>query len=207
MVRTLLLLTLLVSLSSCSKLNCTRLENTFGAEENLIKFSYKIADDLTSTAMPPLAPRNPNKPILTTTFVDNNDLQQTSKFGRIIQEHVTSRLVQLGYTVQEVKLRKDLLIEPTSGETMLSRHLLNLKGVHKAQAVVAGTISITNRTMYISTRLINPSTSNIISSQDYKLCMDDSVLAMYGLQRVSSECQDCIDEPSQPMLNYILHPF
>lgn len=201
--RTCVLIALLLGLSSCSTLNCTRFESMLGAEKNLISFSHSIAEDLVSTALPPLAPRNPNKPIMTTTFVDNNDLQQTSKFGRTLQEHATSRLVQLGYTVQELKFRSNLLIEPESGETMLSRHLQNLKGGHKAQAIMVGTFSHTGRTMYISARLIDPTNSNIISSQDYKLCMDDSVLEMFGLQRGNAECEDCIDAPSQPLLNHI----
>lgn len=201
--RLLLLSTLLFGLTSCSTFNCTRFEKYLGAEQNLINLSHTIAEDLTSTAFPPLAPRNPNKPILTTTFVHNDDLKQTSKLGRILQEHLSSRLVQLRYTVQEIKLRSNLLIEPQSGETMLSRHIQNLRGNHKAQAVLVGTISFTNRTMYISTRLVNPVSTNIIASKDYKICMDDSILAMYGLQRVSGECEDCVDEPAQPLLNKI----
>lgn len=201
--RLILLSVLMLGLTSCAEFNCTRFEKYLGAEQNLINLSYTIADDLTSSAFPPLAPRNPNKPILTTTFVHNDDVKQTSKLGRILQEHLTSRLVQLGYTVQEVKLRSNLLIEPRAGETMLSRHLENLRGDHKAQAVFVGTISFVNRTMYLSTRLINPVSSNIISSKDYKICMDDSILAMYGLQRVSGECEDCVDEPRQPFLNAI----
>ncbi len=190
-------------LSSCATFNCTRFEKYLGAEQNLINFSQTIAEDLTLSAFPPLVPRNPNKPILTTTFVNNNDLQQTSKFGRVLQEHISSRLVQLGYTVQEIKLRSNLLIEPKKGETILSRHLENLKGHTKVQAILAGTISITNRTMYVSTRLINPVNSIIIASHDYKLCMDDTLLAMFGLQRVSTECVDCVEDPGQPLLNKI----
>jgi len=199
----LLTIILMLGLSSCSNLNCTRFERYLGAEQNLINFSHTIAEDLLSSAFPPLIPRNPNKPIITTTFVDNNDLTETSQFGRVIQEHLSSRVVQLGFTLQEIKLRRELLIEPQSGETILSRHLHNIQGARKAQAVVVGTISRQNRTMYISARLINPANSNIISSKDYKLCMDDSVLAMYGLQRTTGECEDCIDEPSQPILNNV----
>lgn len=198
------LLLLLFTLSSCSTFNCTPLEKYLGAEENLISLGYTIADDLTKSAFPPLIPRNPNKPIMATTFVNNHNLEQTSKFTRTLQSHIASGLVQLGYTVQELHIRKDLVIQPKSGETMLTRQLENMKGDFKAQAILVGTISITNRTMYITARLVNPKTTNIISAKDYKFCMDDNVLAMFGLQRVTaSECDDCIDEPSQPFLNHI----
>ncbi len=195
---------LIIGLSSCSTFNCTPLEKYLGNEENLISLGYTIAKDLTNTAFPPLTPRNPNKPLLATTFVNNNNLQETSKFTRTLQSHIASGLVQLGYTVQEIHLRKDLVIQPESGETMLTRNLENMHGDYKAQAVLVGTISITNRTMYITARLVNPKTTNIISAKDYKFCMDDNVLAMFGLQRQTSELYgDCIDEPRQPLLNHI----
>ena len=177
-------------------MNCTRFEDTFGAETDLIGFSYKIADKLTESAYPPLVPLNPDMPILVTTFVDNNDLQQTSQFGRTMQEHITSRLVQLGYAVKEIKLSNNLLIEERSGETILSRDLRKLSQNQKAQAILVGTISITNRTMYLSSRLIDPTTANVVSSDDYRLCMDDHILSMFGLER--AEHDDSIREPKQP---------
>ena len=100
----LLFLLLLLCLSGCTYFNGTRLEGYLGADENLISLSYKISEDLEENAVPRLMPRHPDQPLLTTTFVDNNDLNQTSRFGRILQEHITSRFVQLGYTVKEIKI-------------------------------------------------------------------------------------------------------
>ena len=183
-------------ISGCSGLNCTRLEDLLGADTNLISFSYELTEDLLEKALPPLNPLNPDMPVLVTTFVDNNNLEQTSQFGRTMQEHIASRLVQLGYAVKEIKLSNKLLIEPGSGETILSRDLQKLAQTQKAQAIVVGTVSVTNRTMYLSSRMINPVTANVIASVDYRLCMDDTILAMFGLQR--TEYDDEIDEPEQP---------
>ena len=182
--------------AGCSRFNCTRLEDALGTETDLIKFSYKIADQLTEKAYPPLVPLNPDMPLLVTTFVDNNNFRQTSQFGRTMQEHITSRLVQLGYAVKEIKLSNSLLIEQQSGETILSRDLKKLSQSQKAQAILVGTVSVANRTMYISSRLIDPVTANVISSDDYRLCMDDQILAMFGLQR--AEDDGMIEEPKQP---------
>ena len=193
---------LLFLLGGCASLNCTRLESLLGGETNLIKFSYRIADQLVERAMPPLLPRQPNMPVLVTTFVDNNDLTQTSPFGRILQEQIASRLVQLGYTVREIKLGSALHIEPKSGETILTRDLAQLNTEQQAQAIVVGTIARTNRILYVSARLINPTNNNILATDDYRLCMDETIMAMFGLQY-----QDAIDrpiaEPSQPFLNSI----
>jgi len=186
--------------AGCSSFNCTRLENLLGSDTDLIKFSYTIADNLAAQALPPLIPRQPDMPILITTLVSSDDLTQTSRFGRTVQEHISSRFSQLGFAVKEIKLTNTLQIYPRSGETMLSRDLSLLTGSQEAQAIFTGTLSHTNSTLYISTRLIDPLNHNITASSDYKLCMDDTILAMFGLQRNNSG-EDLIDEPSQPLLN------
>ncbi|MFT5727826.1 MAG: TolB-like protein [Desulforhopalus sp.] len=193
----------LLSLSGCVNLNCTRLEGLLGGKTNLVTFSYKIAEDLVEQAMPPLTPMHPEMPVLVTTFVSNSDLEKTGSFGRLLQEHITSRLVQLGYTVRELKMANNLYIEQQSGETILTRDLSELTPNLQAQAIAVGTFTRTNRILYLSTRLINPSNNNIISSNDYKLCMDDDILAMFGLQRYMDNTNS-ITEPSQPILNKIL---
>ena len=163
--RLLLAITLPLLLTGCSSFNCTRLEQQLGAEQNLITLAEKITDKLTQDAFPPLMPRQPDLPILTTTFVNNDNLKETSRFGRILQEHITSRLVQLNYTAKELKLRQSLLMQEQSGETMLSRNLrdLDAKQSLAAQAILVGTYSYTERVMYISARLINPKDRTIIS--------------------------------------------
>lgn len=200
---TMFLVFMLFCCSGCASFNCTRLENILGANTNLINFSYTIADHLTKRSFPPLMPRHPDMPILVTTFVDNNNLKQTSHFGRLLQEHIASRLVQLGYTVREMKLSDTLQIEPKSGETILSRNLIQLSGGQEAQAILAGTISRTNRILYISARLINPVNHNILATDDYKLCMDTEMLSMFALTH-PNDTDKAINEPRQPFLNSIL---
>ena len=142
-------------------------------------------------------------PILVTTFVDNNDLEKTSHFGRVLQEHIASRLVQLGYTVREMKLSNTLKIEPRNGEIILSRELAQLNPNQEAQAILAGTISKTNKILYISARLISPINNNILATDDYQLCMDADILSMFGL-RHQNNSEKPINEPQQPALNSIL---
>lgn len=205
--RLILALALILSVAGCSKFNCTRLGQHLGAEENLITLAGRITDDLTQKAFPPLMPGQLDMPVLTTTFVNNDNLQETSRFGRILQEHITSRLVQLNYTVKELKLRETLLMQEHSGETMLSRNLeeINTKQSLSAQAILVGTYSYTDRVMYISARLINPKTRNIISSYDYRLCMDDNILAMFGLKRQTVTLGDEIEPPRQSLLDSLFY--
>jgi TolB-like protein len=191
------------SLSACSCFNCTPLESYLGGEKNLISFSYEIADELVSSAYPPLIPRHPEMAVLVTTFVDNNNLEKTSRFGRTLQEHVASRLVQAGYTVREVKMADSLRIEPRSGETILSRDINRLQGENRAQAILAGTYSRINRKLYVSARLINPVDNNIIATDDFQLCMDDDLLTLFRLQKYT-DIDTPVEDPGQPFLNSIL---
>lgn len=193
---------LLMAQTGCSSFNGTRLESTLGIKTNLIQFSYTIADQLAENTLPPLIRHHPDMPILITTFVDNNNLEQTSQLGRILQEHIASRFVQLGYTVREIKLSSTLNIEQKSGETILSRDLSQLKTGQQAQAILAGTYSRINRILYISARLINPTNHNILATNDYKLYMDDDILAMFESIRQPDE-DKLIAEPRQPFLNSI----
>lgn len=200
-----MLIVILIFLQSCSYFNGTPLEGYLGANENLIDMAYKMAEELEEQAFPPLIPRHPDQPILSTTFVNNNNLDQTSHFGRILQEHMTSRFVQLGYTAREVKLRTQMTIEPKSGEKMLSRNLADINPTQTAQAISVGTYTYANRTMYISARLIDPQSSNIISSIDYKLVMDENILAMFGLQLQPEDEMDLIEEPSHSFVTWLLY--
>jgi TolB-like protein len=187
--------------TSCSTFNGTKL-HMFGKNVDLIDFSYEIAENLVDGAMPPLVPRHPDMPVLVTTFVDNNDLTKTSRFGRLLQEHIASRLVQLGYTIREIKLTRTINIEPKSGETTLSRDLAKISGEVNSQALLVGTVSRANRILYISARLISPDNNNVISSYDDQLYMDDNILAMFGL-RMQDTIDTPIAEPSQPALNAV----
>ena len=197
------LATVLLFINGCSYFNESKLENSLGNDVNLINYSYNIADDLVKNSFPPLIPRQQDMSILTTTFVDNNNLQSTSHFGRLLQDNIGSRFVQIGYTVNEIKLRKDLLIEEGSGETILSRNLKLLNQSQRAQAILVGTISQAQRTLYISARLINPNDSTIISSKNYRLYMDKNILAMFNLQMVGGNAET-INPPSEPIMNSVL---
>lgn len=197
------LLLILLMISGCSSLNCTKLENILGANTDLVSFSYSIADTLIERALPPLVPHHPDMPVLITTPVDNNDLSRTSRFGRVLQEHIASRFVQRGYTVRDVKIADSLTIEPKSGETILTRNLSHIIEEQPAQAILVGTVSRTNRLLYISMRLVNPVNNNILSTNDYRLCMDDDILALFGLQR-QGDIENGVKQPSQPFLNSIL---
>ncbi len=191
--------------SGCSRFNGTRFENYLGGEENLISLAYSLADKLEKQAFPPLIAFHPEQPVLITTFVNNEDLTETSIFSRILQENIASRFVQRGYTVREVKLQEKLHIKPRSGETILSREKSEIQSNQDAQAIVLGTFTLSNRNIYVSARLVNPHSGNIISATDYKIVMDKNILAMFDLRLTPKDDIVPIKEPKTAFMTRLLY--
>jgi hypothetical protein len=88
---------------------------------------------------------------------------------------------------------------------MLSRNLTEIETTQNAQAIFLGTYSYSNRIMYISARLIDPVSSNIISSVDYRLVMDKNILAMFGLTLQSEDDIIAVEEPRQSFMTRLLY--
>lgn len=182
--------------------------NFLGTSTDLRKLAHRMTDDLILSARPMLVPRNPNLPVLVTTFVDNNDLSRTNAFGRTLQTAMSSRFVQQDYSVKEILLGDTYFIEPREGLTVLTRDISRLALGANTQAVVVGTWNRTGRTLYINTRLVNPGTGAIISSKDYRICMDDEIFELFNLEAKDAPYanRDEIRKPSRGILNTIF-PF
>ena len=177
-----LLFCLTLFTSGCSWFNGTRLEPLLGGDVNLVRLGDTVAETLIRQALPPLLPRQPAQPVLITTLVNNDDLADTSSFGRSFQNNLAAGFVERGYAVREVKLRQDLLVEREKGEFMLTRDLREMASQQNAQAVVVGTYTMANRVMYLSVRLVNPADQTIRAAYEDKLYLDENSLRLLGLR-------------------------
>lgn len=148
-------------------------------ETNLHDQSHEVVDELISFAERNSsfsgAALNADSPFVIASFVDVNQMDQSSAFGRIVSEQFASRFSQKGYYVVELKLRKDIFIKEKQGEFMLSRKIKEISKNHNAQAIVVGTYAIGENNVYITTRMIDPPTNRIISSYDYRLPITEDI--------------------------------
>jgi len=120
-------------------------------------------------------------PILSTSFVNLDDLNETSAFGRLMGVGVASRFSQHGYRVVELRLGKgSVVIQKKNGEFVLSRDTARLEGSHEAQAVIVGTYSIDDNWAYISARVVGIRDNTVISSYDFSMRMDETLKKMAG---------------------------
>ncbi len=144
-------------------------------EKHLIKASYDAVDRMlgeveTSRLRFDLIK---SKPLIVASFVNIDNIQESSTFGRIIGEQVGSRFSQNGYPVVEVKMRADsVMVREGTGELVLSRHLQDLSFEHSAQAVVAGTYAQAKDFVYVTMKLIRAEDGIIVYSYDYRMPMD-----------------------------------
>jgi len=192
--------------TGCSKLNGTRLEPVLGGDVNLVRLGDKVVEELVAQPVPPLIPFRGDQPILVSTLVNNEDLQQTSPFGRSFQNNLIAGFAQRGYAVKELKLRRDLLIKLHQGEFMLTRNLAEMAPVQRAQAVVVGTYTLVNRVLYLSVRLVSPTNQAIRGVYEDKIYLDEDTLRLFGFTMRKRETDENVIMPPKPsVLDSILY--
>lgn len=200
------LLLALVLLAGCSDFNGTRLEPVLGGDINLVEMGDKVAQTLITQPLPPLIPHQSDQPILVTTLVNNDKLNDASTFGRSFQNNIAAGFVKRGYAVKEIKLRQNLLVELHRGEFMLTRNLAEMAPMQRAQAVVVGTYTLTNRVLYLSVRLVSPSSQSIRAVYEDKVYLDDNTLQLFGFRFADGTDSDAVIMPPKPsMLDSILY--
>lgn len=106
---------------------------------------------------------NVNGPIAVTTFVDIDNLYETSTFGRLLAEQMMSELTMRGYNVIELRQAEAMQIMFDRGEFGLSRDMATLKKHQDVSAIVVGTYTASPVRVYLNTRLIDPSSSLVAS--------------------------------------------
>jgi len=114
-------------------------------------------------------PNIKNKIVIVTTISKIDNLDKSSKIGRVITEQIITDLSKTGVKVVEIRMRKNdiIKVKAKSGEFILTRNALELARVKKADAVLVGTYTTYNNKLYVSMRLIDPTTNIIVASTDY----------------------------------------
>ncbi|MBF0319689.1 MAG: hypothetical protein HQL01_07800 [Nitrospirae bacterium] len=125
-------------------------------------------------------PKYTNK-IIITTFVDINNLNKTTMFGRLIAEQILSQLHMKGYRVSDIRETKSIVMADKVGELYLSREGIPDKGAkinvvprnfnfnYTGSLIVAGTYQIGPCDVFVNARLISPETTEVLSIASVKI--------------------------------------
>ena len=103
-------------------------------------------------------------PIGVTTFVNIDDLYASSTFGRMVGEQLMSELSMKGFDVIELRHSDALQFLDSAGEFALSRDVRAVKPQRTLAAVVVGTYVVSPERVYLNARLVQPSTSLVLSA-------------------------------------------
>lgn len=128
--------------------------------------------------------------LIITTVVDLDNLYQTSKFGRALSEALATRLFEHGYGVVELRKASGVMMKNKSGEMVLSRQSSKLAKEHKANAIVAGTYSMTPKSVIINIKILDAVSQNVLSVAGLEL--DRSLTINYLLASDGSPVIDTL---------------
>ncbi|HUT02073.1 MAG TPA: FlgO family outer membrane protein [Phycisphaerae bacterium] len=131
----------LVGLGAMFLLGCNATQVRFPDPVDLVAANYDGVDQMLRSARENLPA---NSKIMATTFVNVDDLKESSTAGRLLGGICSARLTQRGYNVINLNVRdKTVVIRPGEGEFLLSREMRELVRDQKAQAVLVGTYTVT----------------------------------------------------------------
>ena len=103
-------------------------------------------------------------PIGVTTFVNVDDLYASSTFGRMVGEQLMSELAMKGFDVIELRHTDVLQFLDRGGEFAMSRDAGMVRPERNLAGVVVGTYVYSPERVYVNARLIDPSTSVVLSA-------------------------------------------
>ncbi len=172
--KTLSLLLLLALLSGCAE-GPTYQE---AANNEFTQVNHRAADRITAS---PLIPIDRNLPVLISTIVNIDALNQSSRFGRLVSEQIATRLTNQGFSVVEMKMRSNVLIKEETGELLLSRDVRALSKTHQAQVVVVGNYAVGSAFVYVTLKVINVADNRVISADNYALPLTRNIKALLAL--------------------------
>lgn len=172
MLRGILLAFMTVILSACSLLDTG--SSAPPPQPDLSELAHHAAEKIVSG--------NPDitnySPMIASTFVDIDNLSQSSTFGRISSEIMASALARYGMQVREIKMRDSMFIEESVGELILSRQVQRLSAQHDARSILMGTYAQGQDYIYVSARVVSTGNAMVLGTADFRLPLDNNTRSL-----------------------------
>jgi TolB-like protein len=128
-------------------------------------------------------------PIAVTTFVEIDNLYQSSTFGRILAEQLISELSMRGYKVIEIRLSDAVQIMEDQGEMGLSREVQTLRPNQEIAGLVVGTYASSTDRVYVNARIIDPKSSQVISVGSVEMAKSNEIAQLLRTNSFSSSLE------------------
>ena len=105
---------------------------------------------------------------LPTSFVNLDNFEQSSSFGRLFAEQLIYEFNQRGYPTQEYRAPKNIRVREGEGELYLTRALGDIS-VPPGSVVVAGTYYADKQAVFVNARLLRPSDGRVMRTANLVL--------------------------------------
>jgi len=173
------------AISACSTTPQSAAEPTYAqaAANPFRSTNYLATDGLLKSYQGPAYASNKEAtaagaPFVVATLVNVDQLEQSSTLGRAISEQISSRLTQTGHKVIDLKVSNSVYMRKSEGEFLLTREIREVAANYRAQAVIVGTYALSASFVHITLKLVDPSSSTILSAYDYSLPLDGEIKSM-----------------------------
>lgn len=139
--------------------------------------------------------------VIITTPVDLNNLEESNPVARQMQEELARWFIRSGYSVQEVRGGKALLLRPSTGELLLTRNrdLASTRTIQSALTMVS-TYSMTSRNIVFNVRLMQTGGNEVFAMSNVTLPISGELRAMLGTASSDSS------SPSSSLASYLIEP-
>lgn len=114
-------------------------------------------------------------PIGVTTFVNIDDLYNSSTFGRVLGEQLISELTMRGFDVVELRHSDALQFIDSAGEFAMSRESRSVRSERNLSALVVGTYTVSPVRVYVNARLVDPGTSLVLSAGSVEMSKSQEI--------------------------------
>ncbi len=159
-----------LALSACAGPSYQAAQNSDFTQAN-----YTAVDKLIATTAVPI---DKNTPLLIATVVNIDSMNQSSRFGRLISEQISTRLTQQGFNVVEMKLRNNVYIREGTGELLLSRDVRDLSKNYNAQVVMVGNYAVASGYAYLTLKAVTVADNRVIAATNYLLPLTENNKAL-----------------------------
>ncbi len=117
-------------------------------------------------------------PCIVTSFADIDNLESSSRFGRLLAEAVSSELFRQGAVIRELRSAHAVFVQPRTGELILSRDAKTLADAMDARAVIAGTYGKGASSVAVNLKMIDLRTRAVVSVAMTELARTASIEAL-----------------------------
>jgi TolB-like protein len=112
------------------------------------------------------------EPTVVTTFVNLDNMKETSTLGRLLAENLMHELQVRGWRVFDIRLAKDIVVKP-QGEFSITRDIKNVRNYYVVNSVITGTYAITSNAVIVNARIIDVKTGVVVSSGQIVLPIEE----------------------------------